>query len=508
MSVVNAQSFGWNARRNVAYVSVSYLALLLVTGVGGTEAVAQTAPGAAPLPPISVEAVRPKPKRTRAASTARRPADAAATTAPAVNPPSVNSQNARSGTVGYVTQRITSATKTNTPWINIPQAVTVLTEKFIQDQAFTNFTDNLRYVPGVIPHQGEGNRDDVVIRGQRSNADFFTNGIRDDVQYFRDVYNVQRIEVLKGPNAMIFGRGGGGGVINRVTKEADGTRVRELTLQGGSYDNKRVAVDVGDAVTANVAARINAVFEDTSTFRDYVDIQRYGVNPTVTFAPTDFTRIKLSFEAFHDDRTTDRGIPSQAGTPFPLNPYNTSPSSFFGNPNLNKAVFNANIFDAVLEHDFQTGLTVKNAFRYGTYNKFYQNIFPGGAVNPAGTSVNLSAYNNQIDRDNIFNQTDWTYKFGTGPVMHTLLMGPNSETERPVVPAGWFLQRCCDVACGFSVCSDLFYSSDVPQYGDRRKQQLQSRSRGRLCAGSDRSHPLAAIHRRRAVRSLRPYQHR
>ena len=113
------------------------------------------------------------------------------------------------------------ATKTNTPIINIPQSVDVLTRASSDDQAFQTLTDALRYVPGVIPHQGEGNRDDVVIRGSDPSADFFVNGFRDDVQYFRDLYNVQRIEVLKGPNAMIFGRGGGGGVINRVLKEAD-----------------------------------------------------------------------------------------------------------------------------------------------------------------------------------------------------------------------------------------------------------------------------------------------
>ena len=80
--------------------------------------------------------------------------------------------------------------------------------------------DVVRYVPGMTAHQGENNRDQVVIRGNSSSADFFVNGVRDDVQYYRDLYNLDRVEALKGPNAMIFGRGGGGGVINRVTKEA------------------------------------------------------------------------------------------------------------------------------------------------------------------------------------------------------------------------------------------------------------------------------------------------
>ena len=107
-------------------------------------------------------------------------------------------------------------------------------------------------MPGVIPAQGESNRDDVVIRGQKTNADFFVNGVRDDVQYFRDLYNIERIEVLKGPNSLIFGRGGGGGVINRVLKEADGLRMREIVAGGGQFNQKRVAVDVGDRISDSV----------------------------------------------------------------------------------------------------------------------------------------------------------------------------------------------------------------------------------------------------------------
>ena len=114
---------------------------------------------------------------------------------------------------------------------------------------------------------------------------------------------------------------------------------------------------------------------------------------------------------------------------FPRFPYNTSPSTFFGNPNLNYALADVDIGNAVIEHDFENGLTIKNATQFANYDKFYQNIYPGGrqpmqgAVNLAGTSSNLSAYNNETDRQNLFNQTDLTYKFGTGPVRHTVVFG-------------------------------------------------------------------------------------
>src|SRR5258708_30914476 len=141
-------------------------------------------------------------------------------------------------TLGYRAQEVSSATKTSTLLRDLPQSITVITKEQIGDQSMESIADVVNYVPGITSHQGENNRDQLVIRGNSTSADFFLNGVRDDVQYYRDLYNVDRVEALKGPNAMIFGRGGGGGVINRVTKEAASPRVREITIQGGSFTNK------------------------------------------------------------------------------------------------------------------------------------------------------------------------------------------------------------------------------------------------------------------------------
>ena len=111
-----------------------------------------------------------------------------------------------------------TATKTATDIRNIPQALTIVSESQIEDQQLRSVADLLNFVPGASYGSGEGNRDQIVLRGNSSTADFFVDGVRDDVQYFRDFYNVDRVEVLKGPNAMIFGRGGGGGIVNRVLK--------------------------------------------------------------------------------------------------------------------------------------------------------------------------------------------------------------------------------------------------------------------------------------------------
>jgi catecholate siderophore receptor len=121
---------------------------------------------------------------------------------------------------GYRMVDTTSGTKTNTPILDVPQSISVVTDEQIGDQAIRSVTDLVRLIPGVSAGQGEGHRDQITLRGNNTTADFFVDGLRDDVQYFRSFYNVERVEVHKGPNAMVFGRGGGGGLINRVTKGA------------------------------------------------------------------------------------------------------------------------------------------------------------------------------------------------------------------------------------------------------------------------------------------------
>jgi catecholate siderophore receptor len=335
--------------------------------------------------------------------------------------------NAGSGdTDGYLATRTSTATKTDTPLINVPQSVSVVTKEQIKDTNAQKMEDVVRYVPGVNWHQGENNRDQVVIRGQSSNADFFVNGMRDDAQIYRDLYNAERVEFLKGPNAMIFGRGGGGGVVNRVLKEADGQTIREVTVQGGMFGNGRVQTDVGGKINDQWAARLNAVFEDSDSFRDFVHLRRYGVNPTATWSPAADTRVKFSYEYFNDWRTADRGIPSLLlGNPSRVShPYlQAPPEAFFGNPDISYTKAQSNIATNMIEHEFSKNFQVKSQTRFQDTQRFYQNVYPGSAVDPATSTYKMSAYNNQNNRQNLFNQTDWTLKFGTGPASHTLVAG-------------------------------------------------------------------------------------
>ena len=320
---------------------------------------------------------------------------------------------------GYRATRSSTFTRTDTPLKEVPASISVIPEALIKDQAMSGMADALRYVPGAHGAQGEGNRDQVMLRGINTTADFFVDGVRDDMQIFRDFYNLERLEVLKGPGGMAFGRGGAGGVINRVVKKPQFGHIGEASISLGSDSRLRGSVDLGDKANDSTAWRLNAMAENGKSFRNGVDLQRYAVNPTATFLVSPATTLTLGFEHARDERTADRGIPSAAAT---QRPFDKDPASFFGNADQSEARSTVNGFSAVLEHDFAGGSQIRNSMRITNYDKFYQNVYANGAVTGAGL-VRIEAYNNTDKRTNLFNQTDLTTKFSAGGVEHTLLAG-------------------------------------------------------------------------------------
>ena len=311
---------------------------------------------------------------------------------------------------------VSSATRTPTPLRDVPQSVSIVSRELMADQRMASMSDVVRYMPGVGIAQGEGNRDTPILRGNSSTSDFFVDGVRDDAQYFRDVYNIERVEALKGPNAMVFGRGGVGGVINRVTRQADWVSAREASVQFGSWHNRRATADLGHGITDHAAIRMTGLFEDSNSYRAGVGVKRYGINPTVAFRLGARTSLRAGYEYFHDERTADRGITSFNGRPVA-----TDPGTFFGDPALSQARATVNLLSSVIEHSFGHGMTLRSRVGYGSYDKFYQNVFPG-AVDAAGR-VSLSAYNNATPRQNVFSQTDLIVMRQTGQIRHTILAG-------------------------------------------------------------------------------------
>ena len=326
---------------------------------------------------------------------------------------------------GYLATNTVTATKTDTPLMNIPQTINVVTRDQLDDQAHHSLADILRYVPGTTVGQGEGNRDQITLRGQNTTADFFLDGVRDDVQYYRGLYNIERVEILKGPYALIFGRGGGGGIINRVQKSPlsdDIIYAGQASINSfGAYD---ISADVNAPLSDVAAVRINAVYENLDSHRDFVGGERYAWNPYVAFKLNDAWKLGLSYEYVHDNRTTDRGIPSIAtvvGQPnHPISGYR---DQFFGVPDVNYTQLQAHIAKLRLDGALASNVSFSGTILYGDYDKIYLNVYPNGAVTAQNGTVALAAYSDPTQRENFIAQANLVWDVETGALTHKILVG-------------------------------------------------------------------------------------
>jgi catecholate siderophore receptor len=327
----------------------------------------------------------------------------------------------------YKPDETSTATRTPTDLNDIPQAISIVTEKQADDQAMQSIADVLRYVPGAVISQGEGHRDQIILRGNSSTADFFVDGLRDDVQYYRGLYNLERVEVLKGPNAMIFGRGGGGGIVNRVTKRPEARSFGRASAWLDNWGAWGADVDLNHAVSDLVSMRLNAVYEEFGNHRDFYEGRRIGINPTVAFTPGDSTRIDLSYEYADDERTVDRGVPSAGpGTlAAPARPLEGFDRTFFGVPGLNATGFDAHVLRGQLHHRFSDSLSLTSRLLYGDFDKYYRNAMAQTPVTLVGgiPQVGIEAYEDISTRRNLFSQNDLVWQVATGPVRHVLLAG-------------------------------------------------------------------------------------
>ncbi|NML94432.1 TonB-dependent receptor [Novosphingobium olei] len=332
-----------------------------------------------------------------------------------------------------------NAIKTPTPLVDVPQSVAVLTREQLDDQGVTQLGDALRYVPGVVLGQGEGHRDQVNLRGQNTTADFYLDGLRDDTQYYRSLYNIERVEVLKGANALLFGRGGGGGVVNRVSKTPALDKTMSAATAGvDTFGAFSIAGDLNQPLGSNLGARLNATYGEFRNHRQDFSGRFIGINPTLAFEPDADTRVELSYNYDDDDRTTDRGVPSINGKP--LQGYD---DTFFGSKALNVARVRAHIAQARLDHQLADNLTFNVIGQYSHTDKYYGNLFANTAVNPATNTLTLSGYSSATVRDSWIGQTNLVWEGRTGPVGHTLLAGFEVSSQDtsglridPVFPGG------------------------------------------------------------------------
>lgn len=325
---------------------------------------------------------------------------------------------------GYAAIDSVTALKTDTPLIDVPQTVSVVTREQLDDQASHSIADVLRYVPGTTIGQGEGNRDQITLRGQNTTADFFLDGVRDDVQYYRSLYNIERVEILKGPFALIFGRGGSGGIVNRVQK----TPSAEALAVGGtasvnSFGAWDVSADLNAPISGNAAFRVNATYENLDNHRDFFDGERYAINPYLAVDLGQW-KLGLSYEYVNDDRVTDRGVPSIAtAAGQPNRPLGGHRDTFFGVPGVNRTGLEAHIVKARIDGELADNLNWSTTVLYGDYDKYYTNVFANGAATGQTGMVALSGYTDPTTRQNFVAQSNLAWDVDLGSVGNKILLG-------------------------------------------------------------------------------------
>jgi catecholate siderophore receptor len=315
-----------------------------------------------------------------------------------------------------------------------PQSVTVVPQEVLQAQSATRLEDALKNVPGITLNAGEGaaRGDTVNLRGFSAFNDFFLDGIRDAAVYNRDTFDLQSVEVLKGPSATLFGRGSTGGAINQVSKAPSLTPFNELDAELGTADDYRASVDLDAPISSDAALRLNAMGQTTGVAgRDDVRDRRWGVAPALSFGlgggPTTVT---LAYLHLSEDDIPDTGVPFVDGAPAPV------PRGAFFGLTSDRATSQVDVGTLLVRHEFNANLSIENTFRAANYAFGYTFDSPNfGSVAAGGQGapvpgmplgailVGRDSPSSFGDQTNLTDQLDLTARFSTGPFDHVLVTG-------------------------------------------------------------------------------------
>ena len=311
-----------------------------------------------------------------------------------------------------------NALKIPTPIINVPQSLSIITDEDVRKKGFKELGDIVKYTPGINTSLGEGHRDAVVFRGVRSTADFFQDGVRDDVQYYRPLYNVEQVEVLRGPNALLFGRGGTGGVINRVTKKpVNGEEFKTFDLGYDSFGASDIAVDVNTNLSDSVAFRLNVHNDSLKNHRDFYNGERFGINPTLSVALDVDTDLNLSYEYIDHERFIDRGIPTANGKPV-----EALSDIVFGDKDGNLNTVEASVLRALLNHRFSDSTKGSLSLTSSSFEKMYQNTYTN-SYDLDTNVVQMDGYHDPTERDNLILSGSLVNELNFANMTHTILTG-------------------------------------------------------------------------------------
>ena len=328
--------------------------------------------------------------------------------------------------------RRASAPQMAVPLRDVPQTVTVIPSAVIQSQGATTLRDVLRNVTGISVQAGEGGvpaGDNLSIRGFSARTDFFIDGVRDSGGYTRDPFNVEQVEVIKGPSSSYSGRGSTGGSVNMATKAPHLGRARHVSFGGGTAAYKRGTVDVNQPIAEAAALRLNAMWTDAEApGRDAVSSRRWGVAPSLAVGVGTPTRLTISYSHLAQENLPDYGIPWVPPTNVALRDHADQPppvnyGNFYGLTGRDYEDTLTDTATAIADHSFSRGGSLRSLVRFGRTRRDSLITAPRFESN-ASTAVRRTDWKSRDQSDAILaHQTDLTSRFSTGRLRHTVVTG-------------------------------------------------------------------------------------
>ena len=346
-----------------------------------------------------------------------------------------------SGDQGSAYKASVSASKKYTaPLRETPRTVTIIPEQVIKDTGSLTLVDALRTTSGITFGAGEGGNpagDRPVIRGFNAESDVFLDGLRDVGQQARDMFNLEQVEVSKGPASAYTGAGSTGGSLNLVSKAAKLGNFNDASVTLGTDQTRRYTLDSNYQFSDSVAGRINLLKHDANVAgRDSVSVSRWGVAPTITFGLGTATRSTLSYYHLQTDDVPDYGIPLTSAEMAKADggkrkPVSVNKDNFYG---LKHRDFRKNTTDTgtfAIEHDLNDQVTVSNTLRLvrTTYDSIVTNPNDSKASNIENGFVYRSPKSRHSNANGWINQTDVEARFNTGDLEHTVVGGIEASHE-------------------------------------------------------------------------------
>ena len=323
-----------------------------------------------------------------------------------------------------------------------PQSISIIGREVIEQQSASTLRDVLRNVSGISMAAGEGGGgpagDNLTLRGFGARNDIFVDGIRDFASYTRDTFNVEQVEVVKGPASAQTGRGSTGGYINMFSKQPQLMSFSRATVTGGLPAYGRVTADlnVGDdmAGLAGVGMRLNLMYHNAdSPGRDYVETERLGVAPSFAVGLGSSTRAILSYLYLRQDNVPDYGIPFVPATNTALPEFADQPApvdydNYYGVVARDREKTRSHMLTFALEHDLTDGVRVSNTTRYGYATRDSLYSAPRFA-STTSTLINAQPQSRDTVDDVWFNQSNLFAEFETGALRHDLIAGFEISAE-------------------------------------------------------------------------------